>query len=80
MRKSTVISQCLVNSKMIGLLEDAEHRVRGVFEDEFPRRDFARWNDELDDSVAAQMIRNVGKASRIDVKKFIEDLSLPLHH
>jgi hypothetical protein len=75
MRKSTIIAHCLVNSNMISSITDAEHRVRTVFEDEFPNRDFARWNGDVDDAVATDIIRNVGRASRINVKNFIEDLS-----
>jgi hypothetical protein len=74
MRRSTVIAQCLVNSEMIKSLDDAERRVRLVFEDEFPNQDFDEWNRNMDDCAAADIIKAVGKASRINVKKFIEDL------
>ena len=74
MRKSTIIARCLVNSNMITRIEDAEWRVQSVFEDEFPLQEFARWNTEVNDSSADQIIRNVGRASTINVKRFIEDL------
>lgn len=74
MRRSTVIAKCLVNSDLITRLEDAEARVRGVFIDEFPQAGFNRWNREMDDRVAQRIIDNVGRASRINVKMFIEDL------
>lgn len=74
MRKSTVISKCLVNSNMIGRLEDAEHSVQQVFFNEFPNSNFSEWNQDINDKTAEDIIRNVSRASRINVKKFIEDL------
>jgi hypothetical protein len=74
MRKSTIIAQCLVNSNMFRKIEDAEWRVQSVFEDEFPQQEFAQWNTEVNDASANQIIRNVGGASRINVKSFIEYL------
>lgn len=74
MLKSTVIAQCLVNSRMITRMEDAEARVRGVFEDEFPEADYADWNRDINDKTAQHIIQSVGRASMINVKKFIEDL------
>ncbi|HEX8322080.1 MAG TPA: hypothetical protein VF632_27085 [Longimicrobium sp.] len=59
---------------MINRLEDAERTVEQVFRDEFPRESFAEWNRELDDQVARQIINSVGRASRINVRMFIEDL------
>jgi hypothetical protein len=74
MRKSTVIAQCLVNSNMIRSLEEAEHAVRRVFDEEFPGQNFVQWNSNLDDAYGEQIICNVGRASRINVKCFIDDL------
>ena len=59
---------------MIKSLEEAEHAVRAVFDEEFPDRDFGKWNQNLDDTVGANIIKACGRASRINVKKFIEDL------
>lgn len=77
MRRSTIIAKCLVNSNMIGRLEWAEARVRGVFEDEFPDCSFCQWNREVNDQIAARIVENVGRASMINVKRFIEDLGNP---
>jgi hypothetical protein len=74
MRKSTTIAQCLVNSKMIWSLEEAETAVKVIYIEEFPSRDFNDWNRDINEDVAANIIRTVGQASRINVKKFIEDL------
>ena len=74
MRRSTVIANCLVNSRMVRRLDEAELSVRQVFDEEFPDKDFHQWNLHLDDATAANIIKAVGKASRINVKKFIEDL------
>jgi len=74
MRKSSVIAHCLVNSNIIRNLNDAEDAVRGVFNQEFPDQDFNKWNANINDSVAANIIGGVGRASRINVKKFIQDI------
>ncbi len=74
MRKSTVIAKCLVNSNMIGRLEDAENSVKQIFLDEFPKSSFAEWNHDITNKTAENIIRSVGRASRINVRKFIEDL------
>lgn len=74
LKKSTVIATCLVNSNMYNRIEDAENRVYQVFLDEFTDNNFAIWNQDLHDGIAEQIIKNVGRASRINVKRFIEDL------
>lgn len=74
MKKSTIIAQCLVNSNMITRIEDAENRVFQVFVDEFPNENYNRWNQEVDNNYGEQIIKNVGRASRINVRRFIEDL------
>jgi len=74
-RKSTIIAQCLVNSKMFRSLEEAEHAVTVIFVDEFPDRNFSNWNLNIGTATATHIINSVGRASRINVKKFIEDLS-----
>jgi hypothetical protein len=74
MRKSTVIATCLVNFSIINRMDDAENAVRDVFAAEFPTKIFARWNVELDAKAADHIIKTVGRASRIKVRKLIEDL------
>jgi uncharacterized Ntn-hydrolase superfamily protein len=74
LKKSTIIATCLVNSNMINRIDDAENRVYQVFIDEFPASNFAEWNQEINESVARQIIKNVGRTSRINVKLFIEEL------
>jgi hypothetical protein len=59
---------------MIGRLEDAEHSVQQIFLNEFPNSNFSEWNQDINDKAAENIIRNVGRPSRINVKKFIEDL------
>lgn len=55
-------------------LDEAEQAVRCVFADEFPTSDFDHWNQNLDDRAAETIIKTVGRASRINVAKFIDDL------
>jgi hypothetical protein len=57
MRKSSIFAKCLVNCGMIKSLEEAEHAVRRIFEEEFPQQKFAQWNvivqDEYGDRSSA---------------------------
>ncbi len=75
MNKITVIATCLVNSNMIPDIQDAKAAVRMVFDSEFPDADFDDWNADIPESTADNIIRDVGWASRINVAKFISDLS-----
>lgn len=74
MKKSTIIATCLVNSNIIGRLEDAEHSVQQIFRSEFPNASYADWNQDLDEATSEKVISAVGRASQINVRKFIEDL------
>ncbi len=74
MKRSTLIAQCLVKSNMIARIEFAEQCVRQTFLSEFPDANYAEWNHEVNRILAENIIRRVGPASRINVKKFIEDL------
>jgi len=74
MRRATIIATCLVNSGMIPRLEDAERRVHEVFASQFPDDDFAVWNRDVGEIAAAHIISTVGRASRINVRSFIDDL------
>ncbi len=74
MRKSQVIATCLVNSNMINRLTGTEESVHQVFLFEFPKCNYLQWNCEIYASVAEQIIKNVGRASKINVRKFIADL------
>ena len=74
MKRSTLIATCLVKSNMIARLEYAEQCVQQTFLSEFPNADFSEWNHEINKIMAEDIIRRVGPTSRINVKKFIEDL------
>ncbi|MBZ5497934.1 MAG: hypothetical protein LAP85_16140 [Acidobacteriia bacterium] len=76
MRKCTVIATCLMNSRFINKLEDAEATVEKIFRTEFPESDFVDWNREIDDRAAQNIIKSVGCASRINVRRFIEDFDI----
>lgn len=71
MKNITIIS---VNSNMFNRIEDAENRVYQVSLDKFRDKNFAIWNQDLYDRHAEQIVKNVGCASRINVKSFIGDL------
>jgi hypothetical protein len=75
MKKCTIIATCLVNMETgFRTIQEAENAVQDVFRSEFPKEKFHIWNTHLDDSIAKNIIKNVGKASQIKVKRFIEDL------
>lgn len=74
MKRSTLIATCLVKSDMIARLEYAEQCVQQTFLSEFPNSNFSEWNHDINEGTAEDIIRRVGPASRINVKKFIEDL------
>lgn len=59
---------------MMGRLEDAEHSVQQEFINDFPNSNFSEWNQDINNNTAEYIIRNVGRASCINVKEFIEDL------
>lgn len=75
MKRGTVIAKCLVNSGLFSRLEDAEYRVLGVFQNEFPQTDYRAWNEEINDEAASDIISNIGRASRINIRLFILDLA-----
>lgn len=74
MRRSEVISQCLLNSFMTRSLRAGEEIVRRTFAEEFEGQDFSQWNAPIPDKTGRAIIRGVGSAMRIDVKRFIADL------
>jgi hypothetical protein len=74
MLKSTIISTCLLNSRMVTRIEDGEAIVRQVFSDERPSVNFATWNSDVTDSFANHVIGTVGRAKTIDVIEFIATL------
>ena len=76
MKRQMIIAKCLLNSGMIGSgnLEDAEFAVLRHFQIEFPGKDFNLWNQDVNDKGAEQIITNVGRASSINVRRFIENL------
>ena len=74
MKRSTLIATCLIKSDMIARLEYAEQCVQQTFLSEFPNSSFSEWNHDINERTAEDIIGRVGPASRINVKKFIEDL------
>ena len=75
MRKTTIIATCLVNSNMFRLISDAEFAVKKIFFEDFQESTFEEWNSCIDDRVAENIINAVGRASMINVHRFIDDLS-----
>ena len=80
MQKSALIARCLLNSSMVSSLEVGERIVRDVYDDSFPGQDFATWDAPLHDTTAQSIIDGVGRAMRINVQRFIVDLTLIPDH
>ena len=74
MKKSTLIATCLLNSSMVTSLELGEQIVRDVFEESFEGREFSDWDASVPDKTARSIIDGVGRAMRINVRRFITDL------
>lgn len=60
---------------MVKRLEDGEAAVGYTFAEHFPGQSFDRWNIEVSERNAENIIRTVGRASSIRVDKFIKDLA-----
>ena len=74
MKKSTLIATCLLNSSMVTSLQLGEQIVRDAFDESFEGREFSDWDAPLPDKTAMSIINGVGRAMRINVRKFIADL------
>jgi hypothetical protein len=69
-----LIATCLANSAMVAHIQDGEHAVRTIFAENFPHDRFDAWNTIVDAATASAIIGNVGRAMRIHVDRFIEEL------
>jgi hypothetical protein len=72
--KSKAIAQCLVNSRTVRSIEQAEKTVRVMFAQKFPDQEFDEWNRNIDEAIASHIINTVGRKSRIDAERSIDDL------
>ena len=74
MKKSEIIANCLVNMGIGMNATDAETRVQQIFVEEFPDDSYHLWNTDVDNALAHDLIKHVGRASKINVRLFILDL------
>ncbi|RQR68968.1 DNA-binding protein [Burkholderia sp. Bp9012] len=74
MKKSEIIANCLVNMDIGMNATDAETRVQQIFVEEFPDDSYHLWNTDVDNALAHDLIKQVGRASKINVRLFILDL------
>ena len=74
MKKSVIIANCLVNSGFFDTINLAELAVEKIFFDESKEGEYSDWNANVTDSYGKNLIKNVGRASKINVSKFIDDL------
>jgi len=74
MKRSDVLTQCLINTGC-GLSEaDIRHGIRQTFADEYPDKNYDSWDIEISDQTANHIIKTVGRALWIKVDLFIRDL------
>jgi hypothetical protein len=76
MRKSIVIATCIVNSGVTNHpLSTVEAAVRRTFKEDFQNMNYEKWNENLPESVAQDIIKQFGNNYRVDVRQLIIDLT-----
>jgi predicted DNA-binding protein (UPF0278 family) len=76
MRKSIVIATCIVNSGVTNHpLSTVEAAVRQTFKEDFQNMNYEKWNENLPESVAQDIIKQFGNNYRVDVRQLIIDLT-----
>ena len=74
MKRSELIATVLVNCGISFSNRDADLLILKTFEEEFPDRDFQKWNTTVDPKVAESLIDTIGIKNNLNVKMFILDL------
>ena len=74
MTRSDVILRCLQNSGCNLTRDDIKERIKLVFSESFPTKNFSSWDIEINEDTGRQIIKTVGRASEIRVDLFIRDL------
>jgi hypothetical protein len=76
MRKSVVIATCIINSGVTTHpLPTVEAAVMKTFKEDFSNMNYERWNEDLPEAVAKDIIQQFGTNYRIDVRQLIIDLT-----
>jgi hypothetical protein len=76
MRKSAVIATCIINSgASTHPLSTVEAAVRQTFKEDFQDMNYEKWNEDLPEPVAKDIINQFGTNYRIDVRQLIIDLT-----
>lgn len=74
MRKGTLIATCLVNCNAAPNMEDAEYKVKEVFEENFPHYSYERWNSAVLDVFAEHVIGTAKAYQPRNVLSLIQEL------
>ena len=64
----------MVNSHLAASEEEALNRLKAEFSLSYPALSYERWNKDLPDAMAQNIITNVGKNSSMSVRFLIKDL------
>jgi hypothetical protein len=66
--------KCIIKSKLAGTEHDALARLKEEFSKSYPALSYVKWNKDVPDSMANNIITNVGKNTSLSVRFLIKDL------
>jgi hypothetical protein len=66
--------KCMVNSKLARTDHDALARLKEEFSKSYPTLSYIKWNRDVPDSMANNIITNVRKNASLSVRFLIKDL------
>lgn len=66
--------KCMVNSSLARSEEDALRRLKEEFSKSYPALSYERWNKDVPEVMANNIISNVGKNGSMSVRFLIKDL------
>jgi hypothetical protein len=76
MKLEDIAVEILVNSNKYHDKDRALEGLKSEFSLHFPASDYAKWNTEVPESLAKNIIPNVGKNENVSVKFIIKDLEV----
>lgn len=69
-----IASKCMVNSGLAVNSEKAVARLKQEFSTSYPALSYDKWNKDVPESMAQNIISNVGKNGSMSVRFLIKDL------
>jgi hypothetical protein len=68
--------KCMVNSSLAKTSEEALASLKNEFSKSYPALSYEKWNKEVPESMAQNIITNVGKNGSMSVRFLIKDLEM----